>query len=298
MMLTMVAGPFRASGVNLTANDFVAGLPSPSAFLGFVGALNRFAGVDVWSPKVLPVIHSVTVSEGRKKANPGLFPNSIRSIDNGRNGRVKNVDIPEMITGSLDFTVVALVDPEFHVRDATNGVGRLRLAGGSIFPIRPDHSKITVFNEVLDFGSTSFRKIVPRGWAMMTHGLDDESDAADNGVGMVSCGDAYGLSRIKDRYGVRETGAGIVRPTACGYRLLEKPDGFRYRAVSRGQGKYQHVFAEPVVGMARFESIRRSDLSETVESRMWKWSCDFDHGFHMFSDFHLDAMKRRYVNGS
>lgn len=84
-----------ASRVNLQMNDYVAGLPSPMAFLGLAESIGRDLGVDHWQAKILPILHSVHVSEGRTK--PEMEP---------KGGVFTPIETMEDMVGTVDVSLI------------------------------------------------------------------------------------------------------------------------------------------------------------------------------------------------
>ena len=84
-----------ASRVNLLMNDFAAGLPSPLSFLGLADALARDLGLAAWSARILPVLHQVSVTEGRTK--PEM---------EAKSGSFVPVETMEDLTGTVEVSIL------------------------------------------------------------------------------------------------------------------------------------------------------------------------------------------------
>jgi len=271
-------GPIRADSANLLANDFVAGLPSPGAALGFAGALIRHAGIPDWSHRVLMILHSVEIRNGRPRAHPGV-----------KSGTPTNIEIKEGVSGSVILTVV--VDSPHFVEEEilSMQMNFMRFAGGVIAPWQCNGQVTPLFLdqcvEILDPHVTLPDLNLPRGYALCPPQPDRAAD-------LVSFGDYSTLRKIRDRAYSYKKGQGWHVPVACGYRLLEDPStAAEPRLGSRGAfDRYPHVFAEPAVGLGEFISIRDSSLSGSLselDRYMWKWDCDFARRLIMFSTTHL-----------
>jgi len=270
-------GPLRADGVNLLANDFVAGLPSPGAALGFAGALLRYAGVEDWSHEVLMILHSVDLRKGRQRAHPAA-----------KGGIPENIEIKEGLFGSAIFTMV--IDTPYAVSNdsLSRSLNLMRFAGGVITPYQRNGNRdlflLDQRVEILDSNAMLSDLNLPRGYALCPQ-------QTLPGKALVSFGDYSTLSMIRDRGYSHQKGQGWHVPVACGYRLLEDPHEAKPRRGSRcGYKKHPHVFAEPAVGLGEFISIRNQSLLISISELnryMWKWSCDFDRRLIMFSTAHL-----------
>ena len=76
-----------------------------------------------------------------------------------------------------------------------------------------------------------------------------------------------------------DPGAGWHVPVAVGHRLLEDPATAPKRENTRDPN-IPHVFAEPVVGIAEFVSVRNKRLTELDEGGLsdllWRWTAERD----------------------
>ena len=251
----------RASRVNLLMNDFAAGLPSPLAFLGLGAAIAPALGAPRWDRRplatrrweiaVLPVIHRVDVSEGRTKAE-------LRN----KAGTFTPIEIPEDLVGSV--TVSLLLDipdctDEHLVAEALRG---RRIAGGPI-----NNSKIEV--EAVTADGSALRR-VDRGYAMIP-------TRPPRSV-FVATGQIDKLMALAAELYI-DPGAGWHVPVAVGHRLLEDPATAPKRENTRDPN-IPHVFAEPVVGIAEFVSVRNKRLTELDEGGLsdllWRWTAERD----------------------
>ncbi len=267
-------GPLRAESANLHANDFVAGLPSPGAALGFAGALLRHVGVQDWSHKVFLVLHSVECRKGRPRAHP--------KVDYGI---LKNEEIMEGLTGNVVFSLVVDTPHFVPAGSLSRALTLLRFAGGVLLPAQyPGSDDALPLGQRIasvDPNAALADLGLPRGYALMPPYARDDTD-------IVSFGDFATLCKLRNRAYARRTGHGLCVPVACGYRLLEDPHTAAPRPGSRGGNP--HVFGEPAVGLGEFVSIRSLSLPSSVselDHRMWSWSSDFDRRLLMFSPTHL-----------
>ncbi|MCW3784385.1 type I-F CRISPR-associated protein Csy2 [Defluviimonas salinarum] len=244
-----------ANRVNLMQNDYCAGIPSPTAFLGLAATISHRLGMGRWSVGVLPILHDVTPSIGRLR--PAMEPKS---------GVYKTVEIQEDMTGQVRFSLLVdfegLRTPE-AVRDAVTG---LRLAGGVIFddggPVRA-----TLVPE--DAGALRTSR---RGYALVPRICEHKNASA--------FGDAGSLAEVASELWPenRAENRGWRVPVAIGYRLLGRP-GPAPRG-SRDPG-IPHVFAEPGVGVGELISVRSRRLGElgpgTFRDLFWSWSVTETH---------------------
>lgn len=249
-----LAKSLKASRVNLLMNDFAAGLPSPLAFLGLGDAIARACRVRTWSAGVLPILHELTVSEGRTKAEAA----PTRSSD-----VFAPIEIPEDLVGSLDVSVLFdlpdVTDPD---QVAEQLVGR-RIAGGAI------HNQTIKVERVTPDGSV-FRQM-PRGYALIP--------AQRPKSGIVATGSINDLGAVAaELYTVgREPGSGLFAPVAVGHRLLEDPATAPQRKNTRDP-EIPHVFVEPAVGIAELVSVRSKRLTGRNEAALrdllWRWQAE------------------------
>lgn len=287
-------GPLEAHNVNLSSGEFVAGLPAPSAFVGFAGALLRHSGLETWDYSVFPVLHSVSLSEGRQRSQPTA---------SGRSETLEAVELSEQLMGAVCFSMIIDIGDRRVDLDAARGaLQKMRFAGGTIVSgISANHhvhnmnalvgnhpAREILASRIRDMGRDESSHIMPRGYAL-TPPLDRE------GAEIVSFGDLETLTAVRDVAHSREKGGGFMVPANVGFRLLEDPLEARPRA--SGRAGYPHVFAEPSVGIAELISVRNpkvADLSfNELLDRFWGWSASAaDHRHLMMSRFHLSAVER------
>jgi hypothetical protein len=244
----------RASRVNLAMNDYVSGLPSPLSFIGLADSLARTLKLKPWSASVLPILHHVTISKGRTKAEAIPEGKVLRPAEN-----------MEDLVGTVEVSLILDLpgcESELDVAAAMRGK---RIAGGEI--AGDDINVIAVTAE-----GRSLRKI-KRGFAMIA----PEKDAYQQ----VSSGNLSKINEIIDLIfpAERKAGDGWIIGVAAGYRLLEDPSIKTNRSCRRDV-TINHVFAEPCLGMAELVSVRNSRLTssneEKLKSFMWKWSIKND----------------------
>ncbi|MCY4463256.1 MAG: hypothetical protein OXC26_23075 [Albidovulum sp.] len=245
----------RASRVNLLMNDFAAGLPSPLSFLGLADALARDLGLAAWSARVLPVLHRVSVTEGRTKPEMKI-----------KSGDFVPDETMEDLTGTVEVSILVDLpgwDSEAGLQVAM--IGR-RIAGGTL----QDDGCVV---EALARDGSAFRKM-RRGYAMVRPELPERLQ--------ITTGDEDQLAEMASILfpAKRPRGFGWIVPVSVGYRLLERPDEAPKRIRTRC-GTVPHVFAEPVLGIAELISVRSSRLleltEETLHAILWRWEVRGDH---------------------
>ena len=245
----------RASRVNLLMNDFAAGLPSPLSFLGLADALARDLGLAAWSARVLPVLHRVSVTEGRTKPEMKI-----------KSGDFVPDETMEDLTGTVEVSILVDLpgwDSEAGLREAMTGK---RIAGGTL---QDDGYSV----EALTPDGSAFQK-VRRGYAMVRPELPERLQ--------ITTGDEDRLAEMASILfpAKRHRGFGWIVPVSVGYRLLERPNEAPKRFRTRNGG-VPHVFAEPVLGMAELISVRNSRLTklseEMLQAILWRWVAKGDY---------------------
>lgn len=239
----------RASRVNLIGNDFVSGLPSPFAFLGLAASIAPRFGAERWGVGVLPVIHSVDVSDGRTKGE---------QVRDGKGW--KTIEIPEDIRGTVTFSLIIDFGEDAYVDEAELAgiIGSSRFAGGAIFPVsgrRIDTDTVLDGSALRTFRRG--RSLVPVEGKPVAYGYDDD---------LMSLAQAVFPENAEDR-------TGWLVPSAVGYRMIGEP------TLARGNVRDQdvpHVFAEPVAGVAELVSPRNARLSglddRGLRDVMWRYA--------------------------
>lgn len=245
----------RASRVNLQMNDYVAGLPSPMAFLGLAESIGRDLGVKPWEASVLPILHAVHVSDGRTK--PEMEPKA---------GIFGPIEIMEDMVGTVDVSLILDLPGYENAEDLRARILCKRIAGGTIA-----NENVRVESVAAD---GSCLKGLPRGYALL------RPDQAERRI--ISSGDLVQMERIARILfpETREPGRGWIIPVAVGHRLLEDPDTAPKRLRSRKSG-VPHVFVEPCLGIAELVSIRNARLTGLddvgMSDRFWRWSALGQH---------------------
>ncbi len=245
----------RASRVNLLMNDYVAGLPSPMAFLGLAESIGRDLGVKPWGARVLPVLHAVHVSEGRTR------PEMKR-----KSGAFTPDEIVEDLVGTVDVSIIFDL-PGYENADAVRSLILCkRIAGGTI-----DNRDARV-DVVSNDGNCL--KGLRRGYVMVR---PDQQERR-----LISSGDLGQMERIARILfpDVREPGRGWIVPVAVGHRMLEDPDTVPKRICARA-ADIPHVFVEPCVGIAELISVRNVRLTglddDGMADRFWQWMAEGSH---------------------
>lgn len=245
----------QASRVNLQMNDYVAGLPSPMAFLGLVESIGRDLGVDPWAARVLPILHSVHVSEGRTK--PEMEPKS---------GAFTPIEIMEDLIGTVDVSLILDLPGCDDAEAVQARILCKRIAGGTI-------ANRDVRVDIVARDGSCLRGM-PRGYAMLR---PDQQDRR-----IISSGDLQQMERIARLVfpEIREPGRGWIIPVAVGHHLLEDPDTVPKRLRTRS-ADIPHVFVEPCVGIAELVSVRNARLTglddDGMADRFWQWSAKGQH---------------------
>ncbi len=245
----------RASRVNLLMNDYVAGLPSPMAFLGLAEAMGRDLGVEHWKARVLPILHSVHVSDGRTK--PEM---------EAKGGVFAPIEIIEDLVGTVDVSLILDLPGCENADEVGFRLLNKRVAGGSI-------SNKALRVEVVSGDGSCLRRM-RRGYAMVR---PDEGERC-----LISSGDLGQLERIARILfpEVRAPGRGWVIPVAVGHRLLEDPETVPKRLRARSPD-IPHVFVEPCVGIAELVSVRNVRITgldeKDMADRFWSWSSEGSH---------------------
>lgn len=245
----------HASRVNLLMNDYAAGLPSPMAFLGLAESIARDLGVQHWKARILPILHSVHVSDGRTK--PEMEPKS---------GAFTPIEIIEDLVGTVDVSLIIDLPGCENAHEVGSRILCKRIAGGTIA------NKELRVEVVADDGSCL--KGMRRGYAMVR---PDQVERR-----LISSGDLGQMERIARILfpEVREPGRGWIVPVAVGHRLLEDPDTAPKRLRARSPD-IPHVFVEPCVGIAELISVRNARLTgldeDGMADRFWSWSSEGSH---------------------
>ena len=257
--MIFAAKNIRASRVNLLMNDYAAGLPSPLSFIGLADALMRDLKLNrdnPWGGRVIPVLHAVTISEGRTKPE----------MEN-KSGVFNPIETMEDLVGTVEVSLLLDLPGCDSASDVAAAMMRRRIAGGII---QNDH--VTVMSVTAD--GSAFRNL-RRGYAMVR----PEPHVPERLI--VSAGDESSLSMLMDTLIPKERlpRTGWIVPVAAGYRLLEDPETAPAR-IRRRDPTLPHVFAEPLLGIAELISVRSkrlTDLSEEdLTSLFWSWHAKGD----------------------
>ena len=260
----------RATNVNLIMNDFAAGLPSPLSFLGLADLLARNLGLTPWSARVIPVLHRVTVCEGRTKPE----------MEN-KSGVFTPIETMEDLKGYVEVSLLLHLpgcDSETALRH--HMVGR-RIAGGLI-----QNETVEIHSATAD--GSAFRDL-RRGYAMIRPAQAERRFITSGDLEP----DQSGLARLASLLfpAERPPGFGWIVPSAVGYRLLEDPETVPQRLRTRSKD-IPHVFAEPVVGIAELVSVRHARLTGLTMSGLndlfWSWDVRDDLVLG-HSDYHPDS---------
>jgi hypothetical protein len=244
-----------ASRVNLQMNDYAAGLPGPTAFLGLAESVGRDLGVNPWVSRVLPILHSVHVSEGRTK--PEMEPSG--SVF----GPIETV---EDMVGTVRVSLLLDLPGCENADDVRSRIVQKRIAGGII-------SNRDARVEIVGNDGSALRGS-SRGYAIVRPDQEDRR--------IVSSGDMAVMERIAKTLfpEVREPGRGWIVPVGVGHRLLEDPETAPKRIRTRNPD-IPHVFVEPCVGIAELISVRSARLTGLddagMSERLWGWATTETH---------------------
>ena len=267
-MTCVVIGPFRASNVNIFGNDLVAGLPSPSAFLGMAGLIRHRLGYPGWGQTVLPVLHDVDLQAGRLKPEYKV-----------KDRVFKPSEIPEMRLAHVVASAIIRFDQDIPLQSIREMAGYLRIAGGVAFP-----ASGSSFEDCVREGPSSFDgqalqdtlregpRIQRRGYAMLASGREGDGSILSNGVRET-------MRPLFERLypeGGRKTGEGWLIPMPAGYALLETPRSDRRARGSRSQD-IPHVFGEPLVGIGELVSIAGSRFRDMTEQDLMRQATAYAH---------------------
>ena len=251
----------RAARVNLLMNDFSAGLPSPLSFIGLTDAIVRDLGLTPWSGRVIPVLHHVSISEGRTK------PEMEVSKRRATYGAFMPIETMEDLFGVVDLSLLLDIPECESASDIAETLIRRRVAGGIIQNGRVDVERVT--------GDGSAFRHLRRGYAMLAADPEYAERCVTSNGGLDSYARVLEVLFTDERH----QGSGWVIPVAAGYRLLEDPDLTPARIRRRDPG-LPHVFAEPLLGMAELVSIRNRCLTGLTEdllsSIFWSWHVEGD----------------------
>lgn len=254
--MMFIAHDIAAARVNLLMNDYVAGLPSPLSFLGLGEALVRDLALEHWTARIIPILHSVVLSDGRTKPE----------MEN-KSGKYTPVETMEDLLGYVRLSlIIDLPGCDSEARLSESLLSK-RIAGGTI-----QNDDIRV--ESITPDGSSFRS-VRRGYALV------RPDHQSLEYLQICTGSEDSLSQIAHRSFPTEHApdSGWYVPLAVGHRLLEDPDTVPKRIRTRCQNT-PHVFAEPILGMAEFISVRNPRLSGLTEADLqalfWQWTIQGD----------------------
>jgi len=273
-MTTRVSfGPFRAENVNLSGSDFVTGIPSPSAALGFVGAIARKLGVLGWDHRAILIIHDLEEGTGRQRGEQAI-----------KAGRLIPVEIAETVTGRGLFTIIAEIPGHHSITSLTAAFIRMRFSGGSIFA--PSGLSLPqVVRPVKGLDISAILAQLPRGMALAPP--QDRNDART-----VSFGEETSLEDIAFRsYSAKGMKmGGYLVPCPVGYRVLEETMTETPPRRCRNT-EIPFALVDSAVGLAEYVSIRNRKAFEDTHAAFdacgWAWSCTGN--LKMFSPFHLGA---------
>ncbi|WP_411839796.1 hypothetical protein [Paracoccus sp. ME4] len=255
-----------ASRVNLLQNDFAAGMPSPLAFMGLAGFIAGKVGFGHFEARVMPILYSVTPSEGR------IRPEYQFQTDKSAKGFAP-VEIPESMRGHVEFGFLLDLPGLVDIAMLQNALKKARLAGGIIFA---KNGKDTFDIRSVPEGGAGLR-MSPRGRAVIPGIRDD--------LRHLTCWtETHEFEQVQDALAQRSTEdnptPGMRVPAAIGYRLLTLPGQNPNPTYVRDPG-VPHVFAEPGTGVAELVSVRNTALADLDEDafseRMWSWSISGRH---------------------
>lgn len=277
MTTRFVFGPFKAQNINLSGSDFVAGIPSPSAALGLVGAVARSLGVQGWDHRAILIIHDLEEGTGR-----------VRGEQVVKSKRIIPIEVPETVTGRGLFTIIGEIPGTHETSAITAALMRARFAGGAIFA-PTGRSLPQLVQPMHDLDITRLLSRLPRGMALCPPNGRESAKLA-------SFGEQTSLEEIAMRaYSAEEKtkGGGYLVPCPIGYRVLSETLTETPPSKCR-DADIPFALVDSAVGLAEYVSIRNAEKFEDAdgafESCGWSWACDGD--LKMLSPFHLGAVRR------
>lgn len=291
-----VIGPFQAESMNLDGNDQCAGLPSPTALLGFCDALSRLCTPDGKGASsdiaAALLIHRLELSSGQVRPSPEK-----------KGDGYSNISIPEKLIGNGVCTVLirGLGLGENRIRKT---MPFMRFAGSPIFPpANQDRlSRFTIRYETSFADSMkrlrSGRFLAPRPDLCAPAGEDvDSLQALASRLGYRAVRDPVrqqhkddGSAEESSLQSMEDIGSddrkiadvptrhvtkcpGWIVPVPVGYRALESIENARYRKGTRGTEP--HIFATNLSGLAEIVSpaaARRREME--FNDIAWSWLVD------------------------
>lgn len=246
--------------VNVVQNNYCAGIPSPTAFIGFASALFEKIGLDQKEAKVIPVLHMCQVSTGRT-----LGQQIPASKDD-----VKSQDMHTDMPANIRFSVLIQTDASDIESDLKKVVPAMRFGGKPIF------------------GDIEAKRVERDGRAMrsLERGYAIVPPINEVNRGVASFGDEASWKQVsqflmKERAtadGDQVPNVGWRVPVAIGYEYIK---GFRItnKSLLRDPNK-PHSFASPGVGIAELVSVKNHTLSEMtaeeIDDLFLQWSFNSD----------------------
>lgn len=218
---------FKAAGVNARNAYAVYGLPGPGSWLGFAHALSQRVAEPFIAEKVIFVVHDHHFERDTAKA--GAPFRARRSTEIGVR-KETIVDHPEMKLQLGLFLPIGdrHLPDESHLRRA---LSTLRFAGGVI-----DQGSVNIRIDTLG----SLWKTQPRGHVVLPEDLPEVGTPLESLI-----------------WSLTQPTPGWVRPSIRGYEFLTPPLATAGGRFIPGTGqKAEHVLAEPLLGLVRYQSVR------------------------------------------
>ena len=255
----------RAYDVRIDSSAYTAGLPSLSGIYGFTHAIERnikeLIDDEFFVTGFSYLVHNINYSEGTKR-----FSQSKRKIKNSNDLAAPMEDLKLAI---IDQTIIIEVESkltasDFYNSDKLNDVfSKLRFMGGH-FNIQMPHSNQIKGGclEVLDATDGGFSDAL-KACNQNGYIVEDATYLVENASNQLQ----YTLDLIKQPKLDKSTGKpfSIVRPQGyfvpihIGYVGLDKPSLKHHTRDNNDK----HIYAEPVIGVARCRTIRSAIINLT-----------------------------------
>jgi hypothetical protein len=250
---------------SLQANEYVAGMISPGAFLGLAGAMQkRLSGGSPYKVAVLPVFHDIEHQAGRTIGE--------LVVDSARQKTCKVVEIKQDMRGRVRMSlIVEMRDGDATEIQVKRFVERARIAGGFVAP-DPIHPERDITVHRCDSWADIKMSDLPRGYAVMPL------------KGPVTDGNKQGwLNLLRARADSMQKGR-VVNVSAAGYRTLNvrlpAMQGLR-------DGVTPHDFGEPLTSLSQSISTRnlffRGLSAADLEGLAWAWSVKPGSNLRLYS---------------
>ena len=217
-----------ATNINAFNCHIVYGYPSPFTFWGFAHTIALKLNTTLVNEAVLPINHYYEPRICGDVYNVAF--NKYRSANRETIGAAQTDD-PR---ANIDFTVIFELDNENEISDddIRNVVNKLKFAGGII-----DRSKIEIY---IDDDEKNVIRRVKKGFITKEKKVD------------LSKSDNHFQSFFDELKIIKDVKDGWKIPSLLGYGLIEEP-----KKREKVRFNHLHAFAEPLVGIVKFEYFRK-----------------------------------------